>query len=128
MTRSILIDDSIHDYLGGACVRVHIRASGNYSHGSVRFEASHYSEELTTAKNTVRQTFAKATSKSERLGLLAKMAERLIVSACLTIWQNDVFWGIEIPNEHLWMAQELYTESWRITSSEHDDGRPSDTT
>jgi hypothetical protein len=48
-TRSILIDGSIHDYLGGACVRVHIRASGNYSHGSVRFEASHYSEELIIA-------------------------------------------------------------------------------
>jgi hypothetical protein len=84
LTKSILIDDSTHDYLGDACVRVHIRASGNYSHGSVRFEASHFSEELIIAKNTIRQVFTRATGESERLGHLAKVAERFIVRACLT--------------------------------------------
>lgn len=72
-------------------LRVHIRASGNYSHGAVRLEASHYNEELIIAKNTVRQAFARATGKSERLGRLAKVAERFIINLCLTIWQNDVF-------------------------------------
>src|SRR2546423_11662924 len=67
-------------------------------------------------------------AKADAFGLLAKVAERLIVSACLTIWQNDVFWWIEILNRHLWMAQELCKESWRITGSEHGDGRPSHTT
>jgi hypothetical protein len=86
LTRSILIDNSIHDYLGPACVRVHIRASRNPSDGPVRFEASHYSEELVISENTVRQAFARATGKSERLGRLAKVAERFIVSAYLTIW------------------------------------------
>jgi hypothetical protein len=55
-------------------------------------------------------------------------AERFIVTECLIVWQNDVFSGIEIPNEHLWMVQELCMESWRIAGSEHDGSRPSDTT
>jgi hypothetical protein len=50
-------------------LRVHIRVSGNYSHEPVRLEASHYSEKLIIAKNTVRQAFARA---AERLAKVAK--------------------------------------------------------
>jgi hypothetical protein len=39
------------------------------------------------------------------------------------MWHNDVFWGIEMPKEHLWMVQELCTESWRAASTEGDEGR-----
>jgi hypothetical protein len=56
------------------------------------------------------------------------VAKRFIVNLCLIIWAERRLLGIEIPNEHLWIVQELCMESGRITGSEHDDGRPSDAT
>ena len=56
------------------------------------------------------------------------MAKRFIVNLCLIIWAERRLPGIEIPNEYLWIVQELCMESGRITGSEHDDSRPSDAT